>query len=277
MPSVHCEITNALWLKLRRHMNSAGVSVDEAISNALKHYLEEESAIYQVSTSNALVEGIYKGAVDIRTLKAHGDLGLGTFEDLDGEMIVVDGRFFQAKSDGSVEEVGDEVLTPFAIVTRFKADRNEEAHQVKTFNDLTSALDKLRTSENIFFAFRISGRFATIKVRAMCKTAKGVPLVEAAAHQPEFTLKNIEGTLVGFWSPQYAGSVDIPGYHLHFISADHSKGGHALALSADQLSIEIQKEGSLILALPETEDFLKADLTHDPTAALDQAEKEHAK
>jgi len=258
-------------------MDSAGVSVNEAISNALKHYLEEESAVYQVSTSTALVEGIYKGAVDIRTLKEHGDLGLGTFEDLDGEMIVLDGRFFQAKSDGTVEEIGDSVLTPFAIVTRFSADRKVHSEQIKSFDDLTRALDKLRTSDNVFYAFRISGHFETIQVRAMCKTAKGVSLAEAAAHQPEFDLKNIEGTLVGFWSPEYASSVDIPGYHLHFISSDHSKGGHVLALSAKQLSIEIQKEGSLILALPETEDFLKADLTHDPSAALNKAEKGHAK
>ena len=51
--------------------------------------------LYQVSTAIALVEGIYQGAVRVGTLREHGDLGLGTFENLDGEMIIVDGHFFQ--------------------------------------------------------------------------------------------------------------------------------------------------------------------------------------
>jgi acetolactate decarboxylase len=273
MQAIHCEIPSSLWLKLCRHTNVAGVTVQEAVTNALKHYLEEDSAIYQVSTSAALVEGVYKGAVDVRTLKEHGDLGLGTFEDLDGEMIAIDGHFFQAKSDGTVEEVSDTILTPFAIVTRFNADHKVRSEQIENLSDLTNTLDKLRTSENVFFAFRITGTFERVHARAVCKTKRGVPLIEAAAHQPEFEFKKIEGTLVGFWSPQYASSVDIPGYHLHFISSDRSKGGHVLDCSGKDVLIEIHKEGSLILVLPETEDFLKADLTHDPSAALEKAEK----
>jgi acetolactate decarboxylase len=275
MHPIHCEIPSSLWLKLNRHTNTAGITLQAAITNALKHYLAEDNSIYQVSTSAALVEGVYKGAVNIGTLKEHGDLGLGTFENLDGEMIVINGRFFQAKSDGTVAEVGDSVLTPFAIVTRFNSDHETQLGHVENLTDLYSALDKLRASENVFYAFRVSGFFEDMHTRAVCKTKAGVPLVEAAAHQPEFKLKKIEGTLVGFWSPQYASAVDIPGYHLHFISSDHSKGGHVLGLSSDQLFIEIHKEGSLVLALPETEDFLTANLTHDPTAALEKAEKDH--
>jgi hypothetical protein len=41
------------------------------------------STLYQVSTANALVEGIYEDAVRVGTLRKHGDLGLGTFENLD--------------------------------------------------------------------------------------------------------------------------------------------------------------------------------------------------
>jgi acetolactate decarboxylase len=75
--------------------------------------------LYQVSTATALVEGIYQGAVRVGTLREHGDLGLGTFENLDGEMVIVDGHFFQVRSAGSVRESGDDVLTPFALITRF--------------------------------------------------------------------------------------------------------------------------------------------------------------
>src|SRR5258705_6221980 len=78
--------------------------------------------LYQVSTSTALVEGIYQGAVRIGTLREHGDLGLGTFENLDGEMAVVDGHFFQVRGDGSVRECDDDDLSPFAVITRFAPD-----------------------------------------------------------------------------------------------------------------------------------------------------------
>ena len=82
-----------------------------------------QHTLYQVSPATALVEGIYQGAVQVATLRAHGDLGLGTFEGLDGEMVIVDGHFFQVRSDGSVREVQDNVLSPFAAVTAFSADQ----------------------------------------------------------------------------------------------------------------------------------------------------------
>src|SRR5215510_12019818 len=75
--------------------------------------------LYQVSTATALVEGIYQGAVRIGTLREHGDLGLGTFENLDGEMVILNGHFFQVRSDGSVRECDDDVLSPFAVITHF--------------------------------------------------------------------------------------------------------------------------------------------------------------
>jgi acetolactate decarboxylase len=80
-------------------------------------------SLYQVSTATALVEGVYQGAVQVSTLREHGDLGLGTFEGLDGEMVIVDGHVFQVSSDGSVREVQDDVLSPFAAVTAFSSDK----------------------------------------------------------------------------------------------------------------------------------------------------------
>jgi len=277
MHTIQCEVSSGLWKKLQHRALESGVPIERIMASALKSYLEADSStVYQISTSAALVEGVYEGAVDIKTLKDHGDFGLGTFEDLDGEMIVVNGRFFQAKADGSVEEVADHVLTPFAMVSRFRADHSERSHKCSNVSELFQLLDKMRDSNNVFYAIRVIGKFAHIHSRAMCKTAKGVPFVTAAAHQPEFDFEKLEGTLVGFWSPHYASSVNVPGYHFHFISKDHTKGGHVLELAGDELSVEMQREGNLVLALPETDDFLKADLTHDPRADLEIAEKKHS-
>ena len=165
-----------------------------------------QHTLYQVSTATALVEGIYQGAVQIAALREHGDLGLGTFESLDGEMVVVDRHFFQVRSDGSVREVQDNVLSPFAAVTAFSPDQSITLENCPDLSYLTSQFDALRQSDNLFYALRVDGTFDYIHARAMRRTKEGTPLVQAAAVQPEFEFHNISGTLVGFWTPEYAKS-----------------------------------------------------------------------
>jgi acetolactate decarboxylase len=230
--------------------------------------------LYQVSTATALVEGIYQGAVQVAALREHGDLGLGTFESLDGEMVVVDGHFFQVRSDGSVREVQDNVLSPFAAVTAFSPDQSITVENCPDLSYLTSQFDALRQSDNFFFALRVDGTFDYIHARAMRRTKEGVPLVQAAAVQPEFEFNKVSGTLVGFWTPEYAKSLNVPGYHLHFISGDRTRGGHVLQCRGKNLRLQIQREGDYHVVLPETDDFLKANLRRDPTAALAEAEGE---
>ena len=236
--------------------------------------MRPQHTLYQVSTATALVEGIYQGAVTVGALREHGDLGLGTFENLDGEMVVVDGRFYQVRSDGSVHECSDQVLSPFAVVTRFEPDATVTLPECPDLQHLTARFDGLRHTENVFFALRVDGHFDYIHARAMCKTKEGVPLVQAAAVQPEFEFHDVSGTLVGFWTPEYAKTLNVPGYHLHFISADRRLGGHLLQCRGANLRLQIQIEGEYRIALPETEDFLKADLRRDPAADLAKAEGE---
>jgi acetolactate decarboxylase len=230
--------------------------------------------LYQVSTATALVEGIYQGAVRVGTLRQHGDLGLGTFEHLDGEMVIVDGHVFQVRSDGSVRECDDDVLSPFAVITRFAPEETVTVAQCPDLNHLTSRFDALRPSDNFFFALRVDGHFDYMHARAMCRTPEGVPLVQAAAVQPEFTFHQVSGTLVGFWTPEYAKTLNVPGYHLHFVSDDRQSGGHLLQCRGTNLRLQIQREGDYHIALPETEDFFTADLRRDPSTDLTKAEGE---
>jgi acetolactate decarboxylase len=241
---------------------------ERAVAQQVQHIL------YQVSTAAALVQGVYAGAVQVAALREHGDLGLGTFESLDGEMVVVDGHFFQVHSDGNVREVQDDILVPFAAVTDFSPDRSVTLDNCTDLSELTSRFDTLRPSDNFFFALRVDGTFDYIHARAMRRTKEGVPLVQAAAVQPEFEFKNILGTLVGFWTPEYAKALNVPGYHLHFISADRTRGGHLLQCRGKNLSLQIQSEGDYHVVLPQTNDFLKANLRRDPTADLAKAEGE---
>ena len=268
-------IAGGLWQALLDHARRTHEPLSHIVSQALAEYLQvSHHTLYQVSTAAALVEGIYQGAVRVGTLREHGDLGLGTFENLDGEMVVVDGRFYQVRGDGSVRECEDDALSPFAVVTRFEPDVQVVLNQCPDLDRLTAGFDTLRKSDNLFFALRVDGHFEYVHTRAMCRTKEGVPLVQAAAVQPEFEFQNIHGTLVGFWTPEYARALNVPGYHLHFLSTDRSSGGHLLQCRGADLRLQLQSEGDYRIALPETEDFLKAVLRRDPTADLARAEGE---
>ena len=273
MPQLHCTISHGLWQALHQHHATTGESLGHIVRTALAEYLQvSHSTLFQVATSAALVQGVYQGAVRVGTLREHGDHGLGTFEHLDGEMVVVDGHCFQVRSDGSVHEVADDVLSPFAVVTHFVPQTTIGLDDCPDLAHIMATCDRLRHTDNCFFAVRVDGHFDYVKTRAMCKTAEGVPLVVAAAHQPEFAYENLAGTLVGFWTPEYAKTVNIPGYHLHFLSHDHQRGGHLLQCRGRQLRLQLQREGVLSIAMPETEAFLKADLRQDPSANLERAE-----
>ena len=275
MHELNCRVSDGLWDALHAHMQATGEPLRHIVASALAQHLDlNHRTLFQVSTSSALVEGVYQGAVNIGVLRRHGNLGLGTFELLDGEMVVVDGEFYQVKSDGSVHSVGDSVLTPFAAVTEFEPDTAADLADCPDLGSLTAQFDRMRASDNVFYALRVDGRFDHIKTRAMCKTEEGVPLAQAASTQPEFEFEDIDGTLVGFWSPEYAKAFNVPGYHLHFISSDRKHGGHLLGCRGRGLRLQMETEANVQVALPETEDFLKADLAKDPTAALKFAENE---
>jgi acetolactate decarboxylase len=218
------------------------------------------------------VQGVYQGCVTVGKIKEHGDFGLGTYDALDGEGLMLDGHVYQALGDGSVIEPADSATAPFWVSAEFEADRNAVIDSVSNWEELCAQIDLLRRSENLFTAIRIDGTFDEIHYRVACKSAPGTDLVTATSHQAEFTLKNVQGTLLGFWSPTYARTFNIPGYHLHLLSGDHQHGGHILGIQAKNLKLQVMDADNLIMALPESPEFLKADLSGDPALALSKAE-----
>jgi len=228
--------------------------------------------LYQVSTSTALVEGVTQGAIRVGALREHGDLGLGTFEKLDGEMVAIDGGIFQMRGDGSVNQPGDDVLSAFAQIIRFMPDGETNLSHASDLGTLLSRFDQLRSSENLFYALRVEGDFDYMHVRAVYSSTPGTTLLNAASSQQEFTFHNVSGSLAGFWTPEYARTVSIPGYHLHFLSSDRAHGGHLLECGGSNLRLRAQRINDYHIALPTTQDFLKADLRRDPSADLAKAE-----
>jgi acetolactate decarboxylase len=273
METFKCSVSDALAEELRRAVERHPLSLDEIVGNALSEYLRPPGhTLFQVSTSGALVAGIYQGAVSTSELLRHGDLGLGTFEGLDGEMVVLDGRIYQVHADGSVQVIEKDLLVPFAAVLPFASDNTFEIPDPCSLRGLQRICDGHRRSRNVFYAFRIDGVFASVHTRAMRAVSEHTTLLDAASVQPEFHFQNVSGTIVGLWSPGYAAAFNVPGYHFHFISDDRMRGGHLLDFTSLHLELQVDAVSGYYIALPQTEDFLHATLPIDPTSALYKAE-----
>ncbi len=276
MPTITAEIPASLKTILDDEIARTKGNASSIITAALSQYLKTPvHTLFQVSTSGALVAGVYTGAVSVKGLLEHGDFGIGTFANLDGEMVVLDGRVYQVQGTGRVSEAPPDAGAPFAVVTRFSPEADMELGPVADKGELQKRCDGLRTSGNIFYAFRLDGNFKRIRTRAVNPPVKGARLIDAAKAQSEFHFADVAGTLVGLWSPGFSSAFSVSGYHFHFLSEDRTEGGHLLDCEAAALRVRMEPLTDFHLALPETESYLKADLGKNTAAELAYAESAH--
>lgn len=229
---------------------------------------EPAHTAFQTSTITALFDGSYEGDVSIAELRRHGDLGLGTFNALDGEMIALDGDFWRADSAGALHRAGDDLLTPFAAVTRFAADATVPIAEPLSHAGLIELIGSHLTATGCA-AVRLDGAFARVHARSVGRQRPPYPrLAEVAQH--EFDLMGVEGSLVGFVFPGAAAALNVPGHHLHVASADRSRGGHVLGVEVEGGSLTIDRLEDVHLELPPG-----VELPHAPVdrASLDRIER----
>jgi acetolactate decarboxylase len=228
--------------------------------------------LYQVSTIDALLEGTYDGVLSFGELQKHGDFGIGTFDALDGEMIAADGVYYQARADGSVYRVNGTMTTPFATVTFFDPDREIPVDKTINFTEMTAFLDEQIPSPNLFYAVRVDGTFTLVKVRAFPAQSKPYKrLVDAVAEEHE--LHEVNGTLVGFYTPAFVQGLNVPGYHLHFLAEEKDVGGHVLDFSLCKGVIQLDITPEFQMILPSEGDFCGVNLTGNLTQELETIER----
>jgi len=224
-------------------------------------HAQRREVLYQVSTIQALSAGDYDGEASLCRLKKQGDFGIGTFQGLDGEMVVLRGIFYQVKADGRVYPVRRSSGIPFAQLTFFDADKTFFVDRELNYEDLTWYLDKLLSSKNVFYAVKVSGMFKYVKIRSVPKQSQPYPkLDQALKGQKVFEFHDIRGTMIGWRSPQYAEKIGVPGYHMHFISEDKQKGGHVLDCLTGTVKAEFDQTADFYLSLPDNPEFLGLDL-----------------
>ena len=215
---------------------------------------------YQVSTLQALGLGFSKSVTTVGELLEHGDLGLGTFEDVDGEMIVLDGKCYRAQNNGDVVFAENERGVPFAAVCHFQSQRVADLGEMDTIEKLKEWLTLNIEEEfglNSMYAVRIEGEFSKVDARSESGTkAHHVTLKDAlSVTQKAFIFENVKGALVCVYYPDYMDGINAAGWHLHFLSEDKKHGGHVFDISLTQGSAAFCRITSVEVRIPDTPAF----------------------
>lgn len=223
----------------------------------------DRDTLYQVSLLNALMKGEYDGIVPLSKVRQRGDFGLGTYHAVDGEMVLLDGKFYQVLATSEVRIPSDDLLTPFAAVTFFDTDLEITGGPVRTLAELGAAIDRKLPTTNTIYAIRIDGLMDSVHLRSPhAQTPPYRPLNDVVAEQSEWTLTHTTGTLVGLRCPPFTAGLNVAGYHWHFITADGTKGGHVLGAMLTTFTAKIDRTDNWELLLPDTPGFNAGDFSN---------------
>ncbi len=214
-----------------------------------------EIKMYQVSTLQALTLGYTREVIKVRDLLQHGNIGLGTFEDVNGEMIVLDGHCYQADNHGNVTEAAPDTGVPFAIVTECRETQTIPFEDIRNIDQMKQSLDlhiDYAFTLNSMHLARIDGVFDKVMARSETGLhAHHVTLKELLQdRQKDFVFENIRGTIIAAYFPNYMDGINASGWHLHFISEDHTRGGHVFDLAAAHLTGRVETISQIEIQLP---------------------------
>jgi acetolactate decarboxylase len=212
-----------------------------------------QNVLMQVSTLESLKAGNYDGRVPLADLKPYGDMGLGTFHRLDGEMILINGDFYQIRFNGDVNVATESATTPFAVVTKFEPTFDQTLDRSMTLEQLQNYLDRSIPDPNTFCMFYIRGAFQYVKARSVPRQTKPYPpLDRVVKRQSVFEFHNEYGTLVGLRVPPYMRGINNQGYHFHFLNEARNGGGHVLEATLKEGHIRADtRHESFHMVMPE--------------------------
>ena len=206
--------------------------------------------IYQYSSKNSLLNNNYVGDLTVGEIKENGDFGLGTYNMVDGEMVIYEGNVYQVKTDGTINNMADDILSPYVVTKFFESDTSITLPNNISLDSLKALLKPFVEGANTPLAIKIDAKFNTLKSRSVDKVeSESVGLEEIVANQTEFDFTNVSGTVIGFWYPQYFDGVNFTDYHLHVMLNDFIGGGHLLNCNFDTAVVEIDFASGVVVDL----------------------------
>ena len=218
--------------------------------------------LYHYSIWAALVNKIYDGNLTVTEAKTHGNIGLGTYNGVDGELIMLDGVLYQVPYTGEVKIAGDSMHIPYLNATFFDADFSFDISETMNYDSLRKRIQVHFPSRNYFYAFKVHGEFDSLRLGTSYKQEKPYQegLDSLLSKRPIFDHTHITGTMIGFYCPDFIGDINVAGFHFHFLSDDKKVGGHMLEFKGKKFKVGVDKLNSYRFILPETADFDTANL-----------------
>lgn len=231
-------------------------------SEAIAQNRDQEQRIWQNSPTIGLLNGLYDGLTSVAEVRKHGDIGLGTWDRLNGEGLVIDSVFYQVRADGTVHVMPDEATLPWVSVTLFNPEMTLELPKGLTFASLPGEIDPLLATLNSYFALRIDGTFTSVRTRSLPRQSPPYrPFCEVEKTEPKFSFEMVKGTMVGFLSPPFSTNMSVPNWHLHFLAADMSGGGHVLDFELLEGRMLLDRVDRIDIEIPDNQAYDKANLT----------------
>ncbi len=206
--------------------------------------VKPQATFYQYNIWAAFVNKVFDGQLKVSELKEHGNIGLGSFDYLDGELIMLDGIAYRVREDGVISEGKDNDEIVYADACFFKTDTAVVLNNFMNYDSLRNQLNQQLPTANHFYAFKIQGVFDSVTLGGLHKQStpfkQGLDVL--IPQRPVFKGQYVAGTMVGFFCPQFIGDINTAAYHFHFISDDKKLGGHVMEISSGKkLTVNLQK------------------------------------
>lgn len=213
---------------------------------------DTSSTLYQVSSWGPFESGNFSGVCTVNDLKELGTLGTGGYEHLDGELLALDGAVWRISHDGVVSEPLGDTEVCFATTVKFEPSISYSLNKTQEKDELLKIVNDSFLDHDTIYAYRIDGEFSKINVRSVPLQEEPYPILsEALKEQSVFNLSKVNGSIGGFWFPQWMQGVNYGGFHQHFITESHDAGGHVLNFTAENVSVSIQPIHRFTMILPD--------------------------
>lgn len=224
-----------------------------------------KNSLYQYGTIGSLMAGAMDGTETITDFLTHGDFGIGTMDGVDGELVVLNGEAFKASATGEVIRLTGPEKLPYGAIAHFHANHHFSVTDELANEQVEELVLRNMRSKNLFAGVKISGTFKKMHTRAMPKQTP--PYIRfSEVEQPNFYAEEIQGTIVGFYSPALFHGTSVAGFHVHFISDDRQFGGHVLDYVVSDVQVEIQDYTDLIQDFPKVAEFLDTEFDYNNIA-----------
>lgn len=213
---------------------------------------DDHGHLTQVGTYDYLTQPDFAGLALIDDVLSDETIGLGTFTNLDGELVIIGGTVFQVKPDGTPRPAAASATTPFLQAVRFRPEVSVPIPPGTECANLIPLIDSAARSSDGIVAVRVRGTFTDLTTRSVTADPPPYqPLATTIAEQTVFPLGAQRAALVGFRQGNDALGIGQPGLHLHGLTSDRAAGGHVLSCTAgNDVQLSVQRIDQVRLTTP---------------------------